>query len=289
MDNGEAFWWYITIKAPESQEDLLYSIADATGSIGAELRELPEGLILKAYYRASKDLESWVSRVNEAISKEPNMAIVDMGKVENRQWHVAWRDAFPPLIVGERFVVMAPWHKGNEPAGHIPIYIYPGSAFGTGYHESTQIALSLLSRHCRPGMTAIDVGSGSGILSIACWRLGARKVYARDVDPATLEEARRNFELNGVEEGAIELSSGDGLTGLPVAVDLIVANILLEELLRLIPDIRAHLKDGGVAIFSGLILKERESFLDALQRAGFYALDELEKEEWWGVAATRSA
>jgi ribosomal protein L11 methyltransferase len=138
-------------------------------------------------------------------------------------------------------------------------------------------------------MTAIDVGSGSGILSIACWRLGARKVYARDVDPATLEEARRNFELNGVEEGAIELSSGDGLIGLPVAADLIVANILLEELLRLIPDIRAHLKDGGVAIFSGLILKEKESFLDALQRTGFYALDELEKEEWWGVAAARSA
>ena len=179
-------------------------------------------------------------------------------------------------------VVLAPWHKHKVPLGRIPIYIEPGSAFGTGYHASTQIALRLLEKYLKPGDKVLDVGTGSGILSIAALKLGAAKVIARDIDPAVKEEVEKNALLNDVTTGLI-LEIADGTRGFNEVVDCIVSNILYEPLIAMLDSFKKILVKGGFMIMSGLLLKERECFVEAVKRAKFSIAEELEEEDWWGV------
>jgi ribosomal protein L11 methyltransferase len=180
---------------------------------------------------------------------------------------------------------MAPWHKGNEPEGRLPLYIYPGSSFGTGYHESTQIALELLEKHLSPGEELVDVGCGSGILSIGAIKLGASRAWARDFDPAVVQEVLENCRLNGISQEVISLEVGDLLQGFSRKVSLLTANIVIDPLLQLLPQIPGVLLHQGRAIFSGLVVKERHVFVEALEKQGFRVVDSLEKGDWWGVIA----
>ena len=182
-------------------------------------------------------------------------------------------------------VVMAPWHRESAPEGRTPILIYPASAFGTGYHESTRIALELLEEAVRKDDTIVDVGTGTGILFIAALKLGAAHAVARDLDPATLGEVRRNMELNGLPPILCDLAAGDLLKGVEADADLLTANILLEPNLALLPDVLRVLKPTGAAIFSGMTLSERETFLSALPAAGLAAERELRLGDWWGCRA----
>ena len=180
---------------------------------------------------------------------------------------------------------MAPWHKGKEPQGKWPLYIYPGSAFGTGYHESTQIALSLLERFVKPGDALIDVGTGSGILFIAALKLGAAKAVARDIDSVAIAEVRRNMGLNDLAESSCALQVGDLIEGIDERFDVLTSNILLEPNLRLLQDVGRVLKQSSVAIFSGMTAAERVTFIPALPQAGLSLVAELTQNGWWGCAA----
>lgn len=286
---GEGFWWYITLEGQDGNEDDLSALADLSGSIGSEIKELPGRIAVKAYYRNTRDLGFWIGRVQEVINPWPGVKIVDMGRIENRQWHTAWKEAFPPLEVGRSIVVMAPWHKGKELQGRIPLYIYPGSAFGTGYHESTQVALELLEDTVKPGMKVIDVGTGSGILAVASLKMGAAGVIATDNDPAVIPEIRENLRLNGIPDGVVDIRTGDLLRGIVETADLVCANIVFDPLTVMMPEIPKVLPVGGKAVFSGLTVKERERFLEILTLGGLLPSSEAEKGDWWGVAASRTA
>lgn len=282
--SAESFWWYVTLEGRPGSEEVLASLADMSGSIGSEETAGESSVLLRAYFRSSQDLGFWLERLGGALSPWPEVRIADMGKIENKQWHTDWKEAFPPLAVGEGLVVLAPWHKGNEPEGRMPLYIYPGSAFGTGYHESTQIVLTLLERTVAPEITAADIGAGSGILSIAAVKLGARHVRARDLDPAVLSEISHNLGLNEIPAETVDLEEGNLLDGMDEIVDLLMANIIIEPLLEMLPNVPACLKDGGRALFSGLLVKERGRFCAALEETGLRVVDELSLGDWWGVA-----
>ena len=286
MKKDDSYWWYITVSADDGQEEILFSIADISGSIGTELQELPSGGIkLRAYYRSSEDLHVWKARLLDAMKSWINIKIDDFGKIENQPWNVASQEAFPPLPVGKTLVVLAPWHKGTEPEGLMPLYINPGSAFGTGYHESTQIVLELMEEFVKPGMTTADIGTGSGILTICAVKLGAEKAYARDIDPAVIEEVNRNYELNGLNPAKIDLATGDLLNGFKHRVNILTANILLDPLTTMLDQVPRVIGREGMAIFSGMLVTEREIFIPALEKAGMKVVRELEKGDWWGVAA----
>lgn len=288
MSAKESFWWYITLEGDLENEEDLSALGELSGSIGSEIQEFPGKIALKAYYRTTHDLGFWMERVQGIISPWPGIRIVDMGRIENRQWHTAWKEAFPPLEVGRRFIVMAPWHRGNEPEGKMPLYIYPGSAFGTGYHESTQIALELLENFIKPGMIVADVGTGSGILAIASSKLGAKEVLARDVDPAVLSEVRENLLLNAISEDKVRVETGDLLHGFHGKIDILCANIVFDPLASMMPMVPDVLHEDGYAVFSGLTFREKESFMKILAAEGFYPAREITKGEWWGVAASRT-
>ncbi|MDI9370606.1 MAG: methyltransferase [Synergistaceae bacterium] len=279
----DGFWWYVTLEGRPGSEEVLASLAEMSGSIGSEEMSRDASQLLRAYFRSSQDLGFWLERLGGALEPWPEVRIADMGKIENRQWHTEWKEAFPPLAVGEGLVVLAPWHRGSEPKERLPLYIYPGSAFGTGYHESTQIVLALLERSHIRGADAADIGAGSGILSIAAIKLGARRVLARDHDPAVISEIRHNLELNEIPTGAVALEVGNLLDGLEGKVDLLMANIVIEPLLEMLPSVRGLLKKRGRALFSGLLVKERDRFLKALQEAGLEMVDEISLGDWWGT------
>ena len=288
MKPEEGYWWYITIEMDDGNEEALLSLADLSGSIGSEFIETSGKSVLKSYYRSTKSLEYWLGRVRETMEPWPSVNIVDMGKIENKNWHKTWKDAFPPLEVGEKLVVMAPWHKKGYQGDRTALLIYPGSAFGTGYHESTQIALELIERQVTKGWIGIDIGTGSGILAIAAIKTGAKKVFARDLDPAVLGEARANLELNEIDEATVILEEGDLLEGFFGKVDFLIANIVFDPLVRLIPKVPEVLAHKGIALFSGLTLKEKAEFLAILSENCLVPVDEAEKGDWWGVAASSS-
>jgi ribosomal protein L11 methyltransferase len=293
------FWWTIELEVDSGvgmavAEEMLMSAADLSGCIGSELfksersagpEEIP---VLRAAYRSSDPVEYRLAILENMKKDFPGLRVRSYSKVENRPWHTLHPDAFPPLPVGAGLVVMAPWYREKEPAGSsgkMPLYIYPGSAFGTGYHESTQIALSFVERFIEPGATIVDIGTGSGILFIAALKLGASRALARDLDPTTVAEALRNMGLNDLPFDACDLAVGDLLKGVDIRADVLTANILLEPNLRLLPDVARVLDPKGVAIFSGMTVSERANFLPALPESGLSLTAELTKNDWWGCAA----
>jgi ribosomal protein L11 methyltransferase len=294
-----SYWWYITVLlrddlvTAEENEEILYSAAEISGSIGTEVQELPNGVRMRIYYRADEELSSWRGKLLDALAEWPGVRLEDMGKIENQPWSRQSEDAFPPLDIGRGMVVLAPWHKGTEPRDRIPIYINPGSAFGTGYHESTQAALELFERHMESVNgcveSALDIGAGSGILTIAAIKLGVRSVRSRDLDPAVIDEVRTNLRLNDVCPDMVELETGDLLLGVDGTFDLLFANILLDPLLDMLPCVKGVLSPGGTAIFSGMTIWERERFLQSLAESGLAVKEEITKEEWWGVTAQNQA
>lgn len=286
MINSDSYWWYITVSAEEGKEDILYSIADMTNSIGTELAEVPgNGIQLRMYYKNDEPVSVFKKKVTEALQEWDTIKITDFGKMENQPWNVAAEEAFPPLPVGHGLVVLAPWHKGTEPADRMPLYINPGSAFGTGYHESTQIVLELLEYYLKPGVITADIGTGSGILTICALKNGAEKAYARDIDPDVIEEVRKNFELNELELDRIDLATGDLLKDFNHKVDILTANILIEPNSLMIKDVPRVIGTDGLGIFSGMLEKERPIFIEAMKKAGMEPVRELVKGDWWGVAA----
>jgi ribosomal protein L11 methyltransferase len=169
------------------------------------------------------------------------------------------------------------------------IVIDPEMAFGSGEHGSTRAALALLDRFARPGDTVLDLGSGSGILTIAAAMLGAAQAVGIEVDDASLVVAAANAERNGVAD-RVTFLEGDAAQMVPLLApaDVIVSNILRLINVAVLPEVHAALRPEGVAIFSGMETKEAELFRSALHEMGFRVLAEHLDETWWAVAAGKA-
>jgi ribosomal protein L11 methyltransferase len=201
-------------------------------------------------------------------------------------WTVAWRQGLGVRRIG-RFAIVPSWLPYDPASGEEVIRIDPEMAFGSGEHGSTRAALALLDRFVKPGHTVLDLGSGSGILTIAAARLGATPAVGIEVDPDSLPVATENAERNGVA-GLVTFLEGDAaqITPLLAPANVIVSNILRLINIALLPEVRAALAPGGVAIFSGMEAAEAESFRAALAEWGFRVVAEHLDETWWAVAAT---
>jgi len=162
---------------------------------------------------------------------------------EQRDWVQSARNLLHPMEVGKRFFLVPAWRDDPAPAGRFRIPVNPGMAFGTGVHETTQLAIEALEECVRPGMSVLDVGTGSGILAQCARLLGASLVYACDVDPVAVEIAREGFV------GSVEAVAGG-------SADVVVANISPEAIVALAPDLLRVLRSGGTLLVSGFELAE---------------------------------
>jgi ribosomal protein L11 methyltransferase len=193
---------------------------------------------------------------------------------EQRDWVEAAREKLPPMLVGNRFFLVPEWRDDPTPPGRLRIVVNPGMAFGTGFHETTQLCIEAMERCVRPGMALLDVGTGSGILAQAGQLLGAAPVFGCDTDALAIEVARRN--LRSAFVGSVD-AVRSGIAG------VVVANISPEAILELAPDLFRVLKPAGTALLSGFESRQVELIQNALPGAGDVHI----KGEWALVALHR--
>lgn len=206
--------------------------------------------------------------------------------VPDVDWSLAWRQRVGDYALGS-LTIVPPWRAaGCDPAR--TIIIEPGMAFGTGDHPSTRGAGRLLEGAMRPGARVADLGTGSAVLAIAAARLGASHVFAIDVDPDALANARGNVERNDVVP-VVQLLEGDASALLPVVapVDVIVANIIASIIVPLLPVMATSLRPGGSAVIAGLLASERDAVLGSLGEGGWRVAKEDFEEDWWSAQIQR--
>ena len=213
-----------------------------------------------------------------------------MTVVRNEDWANNWKVHFKPVRIGERLVIKPTWEEYRELPGDLVIQIDPGMAFGTGAHPTTRMCLESLERICfnenggKLPEAVLDVGTGSGVLSIAAALMGATIIDAVDIDPEAVRVTRENLELNKV--AALVAVSTTDLADLEAGYGVVVANILAEELVRLAEQLIARVAPGGWLILSGILAEKA-----ALVRAAFPDLQLLEspQEAEWSCLTLRRA
>lgn len=196
-------------------------------------------------------------------------------------WQNAWKSHFNLLKIGQQLVIKPSWIDYAAALGELVIELDPGLAFGTGYHPTTYTCLQAIEQLTRPGMSVLDLGVGSGILTIAALKLGAARVAALDIDSQAIQAAKQNFRRLGLRP-QVDLAQGS----LPhpiapaAAFDLALANISARGVRERAADLRAALRPGGQLIASGIIQEQRHETASALQAAGFTDLTVWPKEDW---------
>lgn len=244
---------------------------------------------IKAYFTSRDAIADRLQEIGSFLARlaagYPGVSIPapTVSAVHSEDWSTSWKANFKPLRVGRRLLIVPSWEQAQPGPDDIVLNIDPGMAFGTGGHETTRLCLEVLER-IMDGMptlqipSVLDLGTGSGILAMAAVRLGAGRVCAVDIDPLAVEVARENLAVNGLAE-QVECTTTP-LESLGGVFDVILANILAEELVRLAPHLVEHLAPGGMLVLSG-ILAEKEAFV----RNGFAAsslkyLETLRQGEW---------
>lgn len=212
---------------------------------------------------------------------------VSLSETEDKDWINNWKTFFKPFRAADNIVIKPTWEtyeKENE--DDILIEIDPGIAFGTGSHETTKLCIQALDKYVKKSDSVLDVGCGSGILSIAALKLGAAHATAIDIDEVAVKVAAENMEVNHIPASQYTLFDGDLITNSFLKVkagtghDIVVANILADVIIPLTGVIRPHLKKGGLYITSGIINTKEEEVREALTANGFETLGVEYMKEW---------
>jgi ribosomal protein L11 methyltransferase len=200
---------------------------------------------------------------------------------EDEDWQNSWKTHFRILRIGKRLVIKPTWLELDPGPDDIVIELDPGIAFGTGYHPTTDTCLQAMEQHITPGMTVLDLGTGSGILTIAAIKLGAGQVTAFDIDSQAVTAARRNFRRCGISK-QVKLGQGSvpHATAGAGQFDLAVANISARGVADRCPFILTALKPGALFIASGMLETQKEEVASAAEPLGFTLVSEWPQEEW---------
>ena len=207
--------------------------------------------------------------------------------VDDADWKDKWKEYFKPVRITDRLVVKPTWEEYEPNDGEKVIQIDPGMAFGTGTHETTSLCLKLMEKYLGDepqDKDVLDVGCGSGILSIAAALLGCRSVTGVEIDEDAVRVAEENVELNGIGD-RVEILQGDLTEGIESKADIIVANLMADLVMTLSKSAKEHLKDGGIFISSGILLEKKGIVSDAVKEAGFEIIEIAEDGEWCAIAA----
>ena len=208
---------------------------------------------------------------------------IDLEGMNEDDWAESWKQYYKPVPLG-RITIVPAWEKYEAKEGEIIVRMDPGMAFGTGTHETTRLVINLMQDEIRGGERLLDVGTGSGILSICASKLGAGWCNAYDIDPVAVKVARDNVESDGctnITVGVSDLLKGVDLSG--GKYDFCVANIVSDIIIRMLPDIKGYLKDGAPLILSGIIDERADEVRNAVLAQGFTVEKEIRENDWVGM------
>ncbi|MGZ9818735.1 50S ribosomal protein L11 methyltransferase [Peribacillus simplex] len=253
-----------------------------------------EGVVIKAYLPVNSFLGDTIDAIKESINTlllfdiDLGKNVVSISEVNEEEWATAWKKYYNPVKISERFTIVPTWEDYTPVSSdELIIELDPGMAFGTGTHPTTVMCIQALERTVRPGDLVVDVGTGSGVLSIAAALLDAKRIQSLDLDEVAVQSAIQNVELNNVQD-KVTVSQGNLLDGVNEQVDIVVANILAEVIMRFTDDVAKVVKPGGYFIASGIIQTKKQDVKDAIIASGFTVEETILMEDWVAIIAKRN-
>ena len=271
LENNRQYWDYV-------DEDLL---------------EAKRGVCRVTFYVAADDEGmDTVAKVRMALSElkkrreDCGALVMTMAQMDDADWENNWKQFYKPMEIGERLIVVPEWESART-HGRIALILNPGLTFGTGSHATTRLCLTALEKHVAPGQRVLDLGCGSGILSIAALLLGAEHAFACDIDEKCVDVAYENAALNGIGKDRYTVRWGDVLSDrrlqkeLGGQYDIIVANIVSDVIIGLAPQVRPFLKEGGLFLTSGIIDTRAAEVAEKLRENGWEIVEERQSEGWF--------
>lgn len=267
------------------QHDYDYDVVDRT-LLAADPQEDPKIIL---YIPEDKAL---LHRVEEAAFSIPSAAFCKE-EVEDSLWLDGYKEHFGITSLADGLLVVPSWEEDRYRAeadgrfaGMHPIFMDPGTAFGTGDHPTTAMCAALMEHYGCRNKVVLDVGTGSGILAIGAALLGAQSVLAVDIDPEAVRVAKENVERNALWH-AVTVREGDLLEGVTETADMVVANLFAEVIIRLSGSVRDHLFEGGIFLSTGILTEKRKEVEEALKRNGFALVEARAEGEWCALAARK--
>ena len=264
--------------------------ADYLGRVGKYGEVFPEvkqvdTVKITAYYPEHVDIDAVEKEVAQRLSALSDFGVnagdihYDTQELAEQDWAENWKKYYEPTRISHDLTIVPSWTDYEAKTGEKIIRLDPGMAFGTGTHPTTKMSLFALEQVLRGGETVLDVGTGSGVLSIASSLLGAKSIYAYDLDEVAVRVAQENIDLNAGTEN-IHVATGNLLQGVDIQADVIVANILADILINMTEDAYRLVKDEGYLIMSGIISEKWEMVRESAEKAGFYLETHMIQGEW---------
>lgn len=315
-------WKKFTLTTTTQAVDLVSSMLDDIGIEGVEIEdnvplteretkgmfidilpELPpdEGVAkVSLYVDDDRDIEELMKQVEEgldelAVFTDLGQRTIAASETEDKDWINNWKQYFKPFTVDD-ILIKPTWETiPEEHKDKLLVQIDPGTAFGTGMHETTQLCIRQLKKAVDSGTKLLDVGTGSGILGITALKLGAKEVWGTDLDENAITAVGENLEANGISGERFHVLQGNILNDPSVqewagfgCYDVVVANILADVIILLVDEIPVHLKQGGLFITSGIINMKEQAVLDAFAKnPAFEVLEVTRQGEWVSVTARK--
>ncbi len=233
------------------------------------------------YIPDDKSFSDYTAFLKERFAAEHIDAKLELIGVDEEEWSTAWKKYYHPVKVGEHLTIVPKWEEYTPSDGEIIVRMDPGMAFGTGTHETTRLVCGLIEKYLVPGQRVLDVGTGSGILSICASKLGAAECFACDIDPVAVRVARENAADNDCHNIRCEVS--DLLANVDISrgpYDFAVANIVADIIIRMSDGIGDYLKSGAYLITSGIIGCYADDVISALCGRGFSHIETRVESDW---------
>ncbi len=314
-------WNKFTLKTRTEVEDIVISSLADAGVEGVEIEDkvplsesdkqqmfvdiLPDGpeddgiAYLNFYLEEDADKEAILARVREELDELRNFLDIGEGTItesqtEDKDWINNWKQYFHQFYVDDILIIPSWEEVKEEDKDKMIIHIDPGTAFGTGMHETTQLCMRQLKKFVTEETQLLDVGTGSGILSIAALKLGAKHAVGTDLDPCAITATKENLEANDIPEGSMDVMIGNIIDDKSVQdavgyekYDIVVANILADVLIPLTPVILHQMKSGGIYITSGIIDEKENDVVEAVKAAGLEIVEVTHQNDWVSVTARK--
>lgn len=314
-------WKKFTLKTLSQAEDIVISTLAEAGVEGVEIEDkvpltesdkqqmfvdiLPEGpkddgvAYLNFYVEENTDETELLERVQKELLELRNF--IDIGEctitrseTEDKDWINNWKEYFHQFYVDDILIIPSWEQVKPEDEDKMIIHIDPGTAFGTGMHETTQLCMRQLKKYVTQETELLDVGTGSGILSIVALKLGAKHAVGTDLDPCAISAAKENLQVNDIPEESMDVMIGNIIDDKRIQdivgyekYDIVTANILADVLVMLTPVIVHQMKTGGIYITSGIIDEKEDTVVEAVKAAGLTVVEVTYQGEWVSVTARK--
>lgn len=274
-------------------EDFLEQNRACWDYIDEQLQQQLQGLSQIKLYLEEEQTEqlAYLRKITEESGRS-----MTVEKLPETDWENSWQENYPAVEVGNRFIVLPYWLAEQDESGRLPVILDPGLTFGTGAHPSTQMVMEAMEELVKPGSHCIDLGSGSGILSIAALRLGAADAIGVDIDPKAEDIARENAAYNGIFAPAFTACTGDVTADKDLMgklsmgeYDVVLVNIVADVIIHLSSVLPNFLRENSVLICSGILDSRLDDVTAALEKAGLRVTSVRAKEDWRCVIARRAS